>query len=52
MKNTRIKETKDKRLNSDKFVNTPEFVKFSDTIFDEKLKQANLATKADIVEFI
>ena len=35
-----------------KYVTTNDFNKFSGTILDERLKQAKLATKTDITDFI
>ena len=39
-------------LNISKYSTTCEFNKFSSTIFDENLKQADFKTKADIADLI
>ena len=38
--------------NHDKYITTPEFNEFTADIFSAKLKQANLASKSEIVNFI
>ena len=47
----KLKKIVDKIPDHDKFFTTSIFINFRDTIFDEKLKQANLAAKADIADF-
>ena len=42
----------DKILNHNKSITTRKFNKLSGIMFDEKLKQANLATKHGVADFI
>ena len=53
--NTKINEVKKKISDHDhnnKYVTTPEFKKLTPEGFAEKLKQANLASKSDILSFL
>ena len=53
--NTRINEVKKKISDHDhnnKYITTPEFKKLTPEGFAERLKQANLASKSDIVSFL
>ena len=50
--NKKIKEIEDKIPDHDEFITTPEFGKFSGKKTDEKIKDENLATKTDIVDFL
>ena len=44
----RERERESRVSNYDKYITTPEFNNFSGSIFDERLKQVNLATKPDL----
>ena len=52
--NTKINEIEKKITdhNQDKHITTPEVNKFAVEIFDLRLKQANLASKIDIADFV
>ena len=52
--NTKINEIEKKITdhNQDKHITTPEVNKFAEEIFDLRLKQANLASKIDIANFV
>ena len=52
--NTEISEIEKKITdpNQDKYITIPEFNKFTAEIFDIRLKQANLASKSDIANFV
>ena len=52
--NTKINEIENKITdhNHDKYISTPEFNKFTEEIFDLRLKRANLASKNDIANFV
>ena len=43
-----IREVENRIPNHDRYITTSEFNSFSDTILDERLKQGNLVTKADL----
>ena len=45
---TNIEEVENKILDHAKYITTPEFNKFAESIFDTKLKQANLAANSDV----
>ena len=45
---TSIEEVENKILDHAKHITTPEFNKFAGSIFDTKLKQANLAANSDV----
>ena len=47
-KQQRERERESRVSNYDKYITTPEFNNFSGSIFDERLKQVNLATKPDL----
>ena len=49
---TKIKEVENKIPNHAKYITTSEFNKLTKENFDERLKQANLASKNDIDDFI
>ena len=45
-------EKKSTGHNHDKYISTPEFIKFTAEIFDLRLKRSNLASKSDIAYFV
>ena len=49
---TRLKEIKRKILNHYKCIPSNDFNEFSGALFDETIKQATLATKADLADFV
>ena len=48
LKHKQQRERESRVSNYDKYITTPEFNNFSGSIFDERLKQVNLATKPDL----
>ena len=50
--NKLVKKIEEKRPKLHKLIITPEFERFSDSIFHEKIKQSDLATKTNITDFI
>ena len=52
--NTKINELENKTTdhNYDKYITNPEFNKFTEEIFDLRLKRANLASKSAIASFV
>ena len=46
--NTKIGLFENKISNYAKYITTPEFNKFTSSMFDQKIKQANLATNSDV----
>ena len=46
--NTKIGVFENKISNYAKYITTPEFNKFASSMFDQKIKQANLATNSDV----
>ena len=49
---TKVEEIKRKILNHDKCITSNDFNEFLDALFDETIKQATLATKADLADFV
>ena len=50
--NTRIEDIEKKIINHDKYITKNEFNKLTKKNFIERLKQANLASKNDIADFV
>ena len=50
--NTEVAEIERKTFDHDKYITTPEFNKLTKENFDERLKQANSASKNDIAELL